>query len=151
MNDDVMVNDETAEPADDQLAQLPAEKLAQMLREKRRSEGSYRTQLREAEAERDRLSEAVAGYQRARFVEFARGRKVLASAVEDVAEKVNVSELLGEDGAVDEKKAGAALDELRKEKPHFFQQPQKASTVDYSNYRAEPHDESASWGDILGG
>ena len=142
-------NDSNDEMADDQLAQLPAERLAQMLREKRKSEGSYRTQLREAEAERDRLSEAVSGYQRASFDEFARGRKVLDSAVEDVAEKVNVSEMLGEDGRVDEEKVGAALDELRKEKPHFFAAPPSSSSADFTGSTSEQREESASWGDIL--
>ena len=57
-------NDSNDEMADDQLAQLPAERLAQMLREKRKSEGNYRTQLREAEAERTgsrRRSRGISG------------------------------------------------------------------------------------------
>lgn len=148
-SNDENTNDQ--ELADDQLAQLPAERLAQMLRDKRKSEGGYRTQLREAEAERDRLSDAVAGFQRARFDEFARGRKVLDSAVEDVAEKVNVAELLGDDGTVDEEKAGAALDELRTSKPHFFERVARSSSVDFTGSTTGPGGESTSWGDILGG
>ena len=151
MNDnDETMNDEAVELADDQLAQVPAEKLAQMLREKRRSEGSYRTQLREAEAERDRLSAAVSGYQRKSFDEFARGRKVLDSAVDEVAEKLDVSELLDENGQEDEEKAGAALDELKRSKPHFFKAMPMRSSVDTSSYSTGDLIESASWGDVLG-
>lgn len=147
------INDsnDNVEPTDDQLAQLPAERLAQMLREKRRSEGGYRTQLREAEAERDRLAEAVQGYQRASFDEFARGRKVLDSAVEDVLEKVNVAELLGEDGRLDEERAGKALEELRASKPHFFEAASARSSADFTGSTADQGEKSASWGAILGG
>ncbi|MGP5198379.1 hypothetical protein ACTXKN_04390 [Brachybacterium alimentarium] len=142
-------NDETMEPTDDQLAQLPAEKLAQMLREKRRSEGNYRTQLREVEADRDRLAEAVQGYQRASFDEFARGRKVLDSAVDDVAEKVNVAELLGDDGQLDEERAAEALEALRSTKPHFFEAAPSKSSADFTGFTADAGEKSASWGDIL--
>lgn len=141
---------ENTEPSDDQLAQLPAERLAQMLREKRKSEGNYRTQLREVEAERDKLSETVSGYQRASFGEFAREKRVRDSAVDDVAEKVNVAELLDDTGRLDQEKAAAALDELSRAKPHFFEQAPKVSSVDFTGSTAESGGESASWGDILG-
>lgn len=149
-NDETM-NDEAVEPTDDQLAQVPAEKLAHMLREKRRSEGNYRTQLREAEVERDRLTDVVKGYQRARFGELARGRRVrpvLDSALEDVVEKVDVGELLGEDGQLDEEKVNTALDELSRSKPHFFRQPGRSSGEGGSPHVDVPED--ASWGDVLG-
>lgn len=149
MNTNDNNNGSAAEPTDDQLAQLPAEKLAQMVREKRRSEGSYRTQLREAEAERDRLADAVKGYQRASFDEFARGRSVLPSAVEDVAEKVNVAELLADDGRLDEQRAGEALDTLRTAKPHYFEAAAGASSVDFTGSTSGQGEESASWGNIL--
>ncbi|MGO2773957.1 MAG: hypothetical protein ACTIB2_11190 [Brachybacterium tyrofermentans] len=141
----------TAEPTDDQLAQLPPEKLAQMVREKRQAEGRYRTQLREAEAERDRLAETVQGYQRSTFEEFARGRKVLDSAVDDVADKVNVAELLGEDGRLDEERAGAALEELRTSRPHYFEAAPRKSSADFTGSAAGQGDESASWSNILAG
>lgn len=144
-------SNETAEPADDQLAQLPAEKLAQMVREKRQAEGRYRTRLREAEAERDRLAETVQGYQRSTFDEFARGRKVLDSAVDDVAEKVNVAELLGEDGQLDEERAGAALDALRTSRPHYFEAAPAKSSADFTGSTVGQGDESASWSNILAG
>lgn len=152
MNDEMKTEtNEAMEPTDDQLAQLPAERLAQMLREKRQSEGKYRTQLREAEAQRDELSQTVSGYQRASFDQFARGRKVLDTAVDDVAEKVNMADLLDERGQVDEEKAGAALDALRQDRPHYFAQPPRSSTVEPSYSSPGLPEAGASWGDVLSG
>lgn len=142
---------QTTEPTDDQLAQLPAEKLAQMLREKRQSEGRYRTQLREVEAERDKLSQAVSGYQRASFGELARSKQVLDSAVDDVAEKVSLAELLDESGRLDEQKATEALDALRQNKPHFFEAAPSKSGADFTGSTAAAPVEKATWGDVLSG
>lgn len=152
MNDEMKnETNEATEPNDDQLAQLPAEKLAQMLREKRQSEGRYRTQLREVEAERDQLSQTVSGYQRASFDQFARGRNVLDSAVDDVAEKVSFAELLDDSGHVDEQKAGEALDTLRQNKPHYFEAAAKSSGADFTGSTAAAPVEKATWGDVLAG
>lgn len=149
MNDDDNMQAADGEATEDQLAQLPPERLVQMLREKRRSEGNYRAQLREVEEERDRLSEAVSGYQRAAFDDFARSRRVQDSAVDDVAEKLSVGDLLDESGRLDEEKAGAALEELRREKPHYFQPIPQSNSADFTGSSNGLGLNSALWGDIL--
>lgn len=135
---------------DDQLAALPAERLAAMLREKRKAEASYRTKLRDVEAERDALAGKVTGYQSAAFSKFAVGERVLPAALEDVAAKVDLSTLLGEDGQLDQAKAKTALAELRTAKPHYFAPIPGASGVDFSGSSGEPPKRpEASWADVL--
>lgn len=144
---DQPIDDQTT---DDQLLQLPTEKLVSMLRDKRKSEAAYRTQLREAEAERDTLKGTVTGYQQKGFHEFAKGHSVLDSALDDVTDKLDVASLLSDDGQVDQDKAKAALEDLRQSRPHYFQQPAGQSGGDFSGSVGEaPPQRETAWGDVL--
>ena len=66
-----------------------------------------------------------------------------------MAEKVNVAELLGDDGQLDEERAGEALESLRSSKPHFFEAASTRSSADFTGSTSGQGEESASWGDIL--
>lgn len=140
---------ETPESSEDQLLGLPVEKLAAMVREKRKAEASVRAKLRDAEAERDRLSGAVSGYQRRAFAEAAKGAQMQESALDDVLAVVDLEAVLGEDGTVDAAKAQKALGELRKSKPHYFKAVPMRSGGDITGggYAVRP---SSQWADVLG-
>ncbi|WP_026820177.1 hypothetical protein [Arthrobacter castelli] len=142
--------EQTDETSDDQLLQLPPEKLVAMVRDKRKAEATYRTKLRDTEAERDKLSETVGGYQKSAFSDFAKSQRVLDSAVDDVAGSLDVSELLDESGQVDQEKATAALEELKQSKPHYFQRPPMQTGTDRVGGSGEGNVKpEASWGDVL--
>lgn len=142
-------NQEQHEVEDEQLMQVPQERLVAMLKDKRKSEAAYRTKLREAEAERDSLQGTVTGFQQKAFGEFAKGQAVLDSALDDVSEKLDIGELLDESGQVDQDRAKAALEDLRKSRPHYFTQPAGQSGADFSAGVGESTKPQASWGDLL--
>lgn len=144
------MSDDNTEATDDQLLQLPPEKLVAMLKDKRKSEANYRTQLRDTEAERDKLAGVVEGHRREAFGEFAKSKNVVDSAVDDVAEKVNVAELLDDNGNLDTSKASAALEDLKGSKPHYFVQPAGSSSVDFSGSAGESQEKQATWADVIG-
>lgn len=139
---------ESQEAPEDQLLGLPVEKLAAMVREKRKAEASVRAKLRDAEAERDRLSGAVTGYQRRAFADAAKGAQMQESALDDVLAVVDLEAVLGEDGTVDAAKVHDALGELRKSKPHYFRVPGR-SGGDFTGggFIVPP---SSQWSDVLG-
>lgn len=142
---------EETDVTDDQLLQLPPERLVAMLRDKRKSEGTYRAKLRDAEAERDTLKGTVTGYQQKAFHQFAKGQNVQDTALEDVAERLDIASLLGEDGQVDEAAAKTALEDLRKSRPHYFVQSAGQSGGDFAGGMGEaPSRRQATWDEVLG-
>lgn len=141
---------EQVEESDDQLLQLPAERLVAMLRDKRKAEAAYRTKLRETETERDTLKGTVTGFQQKAFHQFAKGHAVLDTALDDVSEKLDIAGLLDESGQVDQDRAKAALEDLKKSRPHYFTQPAGQSGADFSAGVGEaPPKREATWGDVL--
>ncbi|ALD13126.1 hypothetical protein [Clavibacter capsici] len=111
---------ETPEVEDDQLAQLPADRLAAMLREKRADEAKVRARLREAETQRDGLTGTVQGFQRAAFERAAAEAGVVPTAIPDLVAQTSVADLLGEDGLLDPDATAAALATAKDERPHLF-------------------------------
>lgn len=137
----------TSEEQEDNLLELPPEKLAGMVRDKRKAEASVRSKLREAEAERDRLSGTVSGFRRQAFAAAAKESKVQDSAIEDVLGAVNIDDVLGEDGTVDAEKVEQSLEGLRRSHPHYFHQMPRSSGS--AEGGAPGGFEGASWSDVL--
>ncbi|OLT46937.1 hypothetical protein BJF85_00225 [Saccharomonospora sp. CUA-673] len=85
-----------------------------------REAAKYRKQLREVEAERDRLAGKLEQMHRAEIRRAAEGARMHDPddfTVDDVAE------LLNDDGDVDGDKVAQRLDALRESKQHLFQPP----------------------------
>ncbi len=88
----------------------------------RREAASYRRRLRDAEGERDRLAEQVAGYQRReaeQLVERGRGFRRMSSGSDLWTGGVSLTDVLAEDGRVDQDKALAAMERVLQERPHW--------------------------------
>lgn len=137
----------TVPEAEDNLLELPPEKLAGMLRDKRKAEASVRSKLREAEAERDKLAGAVTGFRRQSFAATAAASKVQESAMDDVLGAVGLDNVLGDDGTVDAEKVQESLQALRRSHPHYFEPIPKASSIGQGG--APAGFEGASWSDVL--
>lgn len=129
---------------EDNLAELAPEKLAGMVRDKRKAEASVRSKLRDTEAERDKLAEAVTGFRRQAFAEAAKAARVQDSAVDDVLNAVDLEAVLAEDGTIDGAKVSEAVGALRKSHPHYFK---PASS--FSAEGGAPMPPDASWSDVL--
>ncbi|WP_336633033.1 MULTISPECIES: hypothetical protein [unclassified Microbacterium] len=137
----------TDDVKDDDLAALPAERLAEMLREKRRAEATVRSRLREVETERDALSERVTAWQGDRFAALAKDGRVVESAVKDVAALVPLESVLDDAGLVDAEKVSEALIALRQERPHLFQRVGASGPDSFGGAQGVP--QSVSWSDVL--
>lgn len=145
---------ESTEPAeqevtDDQLVEVPAERLAAMLRDKRKAEQTVRGKLRDAEAERDKLTGTVTGFQQEALRGHATKAGVLPSALADLP--IPLESVLGEDGLVDTEKAAAALTELKASRPHFFPARPSKSGSDLAGGGESFGGSTATWGDVLHG
>lgn len=132
---------------EDNLAELAPEKLAGMVRDKRKAEANVRGKLREAEAERDKLAGAVTGFRRQAFAATAAASKVQESAMDDVLGAVGLDNVLGEDGTVDAARVQESLQALRRSHPHYFEPIPKASSIGQGG--APAGFEGASWSDVL--
>lgn len=137
----------TEDVKDDDLAALPAERLAEMLREKRRAEAAVRSRLREVEAERDTAAARVTTWQGDRFAALAKDGRVVESAVADVAALVPMESVLDDAGLVDPEKVSAALDGVRQERPHLFQQVGASGPDSFGG--ANGYGQPVSWSDVL--
>lgn len=147
-----MTDEPTTEATDDDLAGVPAERLAAMLRDKRKAEQAVRGRLRDAEADRDRLAASVQAFQSRALMQAAKAAGVIESALDDLPGRLNVTDLLGEDGTLDDDKTTAALDGLKTARPHWFGlgRPTR-SGVELSGGTGEPSTSApaASWADVL--
>lgn len=141
------LNSESVPDEQDNLLELPPEKLAGMVRDKRKAEASVRSKLREAEAERDKLAGAVTGFRRQAFAATAAASKVQESAMDDVLGAVGLDNVLGDDGTVDAEKVQESLQALRRSHPHYFEPIPKASSIGQGG--APAGFEGASWSDVL--
>jgi hypothetical protein len=139
-------NPPPADEQEDNLAELAPEKLAGMVRDKRKAEANVRGKLRETEAERDKLAEAVTGFRRQAFAEAAKAARVQDSAVDDVLNAVSLEAVLAEDGTIDAGKVSEAVGTLRKSHPHYFKQ---ASSFSAQGGAPGGDGLDASWSDVL--
>ena len=138
------------DPHDDDLASVPADRLAAMLRDKRKAEAAVRTRLREAEEARDKLAAGLTAWQSRAFADKARAAGVIDSALEDLPGRVDLASLLTEDGTLDDDKATAALSDLQVGRPHWFvQKPAKSGPEFAAGTGEKPSGAAASWSDIL--
>lgn len=133
---------------DDDLAALPAERLAEMLREKRRAEAAVRSRLREVEAERDTAAERVSTWQGERFAALAKDGRVVESAVADVAALVPLESVLDDVGLVDPAKVDAALLTIRQERPHLFERVGASGPESFGGANGIPS-QPVSWSDVI--
>ena len=137
---------------DDELAKLAPERLAQMLRDKRKAEATVRGKLRETETERDTLAGTVSSFQRGKLHELAKAGGVLDTALSDLDAHLKAEDLLGEDGTIDSEKVTAALVALKKEKPHYFPQISRTSGSPSNGHTgAISGSTAARWSDVLNG
>lgn len=144
------IESQEIEVTDDELATLPAERLAAMLRDKRKAEATVRGKLRDAEAQRDALAGTVSGFQKEALNGVATTAGVLPSALADLALHVPLESVLGEGGLLDAEKATVALTGLRATKPHFFPAPAGSSGANFAGGSGETYGGTqASWGDVL--
>lgn len=132
---------------EDNLAELAPEKLAGMVRDKRKAEASVRSKLREAEAERDKLAGTVTGFRRQAFAAAAKSTQLQDTAVDDALKVVDLEAVLAEDGTVDAAKVKEAMQGLRKSHPHYFKSV-GASTIAQGTAPAGDGLD-ASWSDVL--
>ncbi len=141
--------EDTEEVSDTALATLPADRLAAMVRDKRKAEASLRARLRDTEAERNRLAEQVTGQQWRDLDTAATKAGIRPEALADLHQHVKLEELTADDGAIDPGKLDAALTGLKSDRPHYFVSP-GASTVDHAGGAGEPAPPyQASWSDVL--
>lgn len=144
------IESQETEVADDELATLPAERLAAMLRDKRKAEATVRGKLRDAEAQRDALAGTVAGFQTEALHGVAKTAGVLPSALSDLAQHVPLESVLGEGGLLDAGKAAEALAALKLEKPHFFPAVPRMSSADFGGSISEGASYGeTTWHDVL--
>lgn len=136
--------------APDDLENVPADRLAAMLREKRKAEKSLRERLRETEGRLEGLDGTVQAFQRQAFHSAAQRHGALESALADVDAAVPLADVLGDDGTVDKAKVTASLQELRTLRPHYFQSV-GASSADHPGGSGESTAPVAAWGDVLAG
>jgi hypothetical protein len=147
---ETQIESQEIEVTDDELATLPAERLAAMLRDKRKAEATVRGKLRDAEAQRDALAGTVSGFQKEALNGVASKAGVLPSALADLALHVPLESVLGEGGLLDTDKATAALTELKVSKPHFFPASVGTSGPDFSGGSGEHYGAGeTSWGAVL--
>ncbi|WP_193086462.1 hypothetical protein [Brevibacterium aurantiacum] len=141
------LNSESVPDEQDNLLELPPEKLAGMVRDKRKAEASVRSKLREAEAERDKLAGAVTGFRRQSFAAAAKSTQLQDTALDDALKVVPLEDMLGEDGTVDAAKVKESMQALRRSHPHYFEPIPKASSIGQGG--APAGFEGASWSDVL--
>lgn len=137
---------------DADLSGLPAERLIEMLRDKRKAEASLRQRLRDAEASRDAAVEQVRSWQGTQFADLAREAGVVDTALGDVAGLVDVGSLLTDDGLVDGGKVADALKTLRTERPHLFAVAPGSTAIGGGGFRGDtltPDPVAPTWGDVL--
>ncbi|HCG56413.1 MULTISPECIES: hypothetical protein [Brevibacterium] len=134
----------------DNLLELPPEKLAGMVRDKRKAEASVRTKLRDAEAERDQLATAVKGFRTQAFAAAAKSTQLQSTAVEDALKVVPLEGMLTEDGTIDAAKVKESMQALRRSHPHYFQPVPPSSGPGFSG-GPDPSDlnGTAGWSEIL--
>lgn len=137
---------------DADLSGLPAERLIEMLRDKRKAEASLRQRLRDAETARDTAVEQVRSWQGTQFADLAREAGVVDTALGDIAGLVPLDTLVGDDGLVDAGKVSEAMKGLRSQRPHLFAaSPANVGTggVGFSGGTLSPEPKTATWGDVL--
>lgn len=109
-----------------------------------REAAKYRRQLRDAEAERDRLAETVTRYQRAEAEQYAEAAGMVRGAdLFDLG--ADLASMLAEDGTVDAEKVAATAAALLADRPHWRRPP-----TDFDlGPRSRPPAPGPSWGDVL--
>lgn len=135
---------------DDELERLSPAELARMVRDKRKSEATYRTRLRDVEAELERVRETVTGWQGSELAKLAAAAGVADTALSDVPTHVPLEMVVGDDGLLDTGKVETALETLKAERPHMFQQPQVPATTGAPNFDGAGESKAAtSWADVI--
>ncbi|SMH45387.1 hypothetical protein SAMN06295885_2528 [Rathayibacter oskolensis] len=152
---DAETTDAPDEEEADNLASLPPERLAKLLREKRAAEASARGRLRDADAEIARLTETARAAQRGQVAEAANRLRALPTAVADVVDRIDITSVLGEDGSIDREKLNDAIEALFVTRPHW--KMPKVSTRSgpgiaggESGYEhSRLREQKATWSDVL--
>jgi hypothetical protein len=135
---------------DDELEQLSQADLARMVREKRKAEASYRTRLRDAEAELGQLRETVTGWQSSQLSTLAAAAGIAETALGDVPAHVPLESVVGEGGLLDAEKVDGALKALKSQRPHLFQPEPAARGTGTPDFGGEGEQaRSVSWADVI--
>lgn len=137
---------------DDELAKLPPDRLAQMLRDKRKAEASLRGRLRDTEGERDTLAGAVSGYQENALNDLATQAGAAPTALDDLRGHLPLDQLMGEDGNLDTEKVSEALATLKGARPHLFIQSGATVASGVGSFTSgDDTTATPTWGDVIGG
>lgn len=108
---------------DSNLEDLDVAALVAIVRQERAENAKLRTRAQEAEQARDGLQRSMQAAQVDAWHKLARSRHVREEALDDLDGRVKLSELLGEDGWLDESKAAEALDGVKSSHGYYFEQP----------------------------
>lgn len=138
--------------ADEELESLPVERLVEMLRAKRKDEAAVRARLKDAETRAEAAQGAVLAFQRASFEQAAADAGVAQTAIGDLGSLVDISTLVSADGLLDGAKTTAALQALKGDRPHLFQQSGAAKgtgDMQFSGAAGDLGGTTATWADVL--
>jgi hypothetical protein len=137
--------------SNNRLEELDSAQLIEIIRRERGENAKLRSRAQEAEQARDGLQHVVQASQVARWHELAKARKVREQALDDVDGRVKLTDLLGEDGRLDEGKASAALDGLKESHGYYFEQPPAvpASSGSTTHTGGQAAPAKPTWGDFL--
>lgn len=121
-----------------------------------REAARYRRQLRDAEAERDRLAAALADRQHQDVTDIAADH--LLDPADFLLVHTDLSDFLDDDGNVDEAKVAEAVEQMRETRPHWFKPTERPGAPASKPREAlrggsDPTGTSTptSWGDLLRG
>ncbi len=136
---------------EEDLAEVSAERLAEMVREARKEAAGFRTRLRDTETERDALASTVSGFQQTALREAAAKAGLAKTAAGDLDAHLPLADVLGEDGLLDADKTDAALRGLRAERPHLFGAGNTVSGAESYGGAGDDAPQVSNWADVLRG
>ncbi|CAN5904087.1 hypothetical protein BH23ACT2_BH23ACT2_28390 [soil metagenome] len=149
MSDPIESTETTAdEPVEPDTADEPVEPGTEAEESPNREAARWRRQLRDAEADRDRLAATVESYQRGEVERLAADR--LASPGDLWAAGTNLADLVGEDGQVDADAVHTVAKAILVDRPHWAKPPPRFPPATGQG-RREAVESAPSWQDALRG
>jgi len=110
-----------------------------------REAAKYRRRLREVEKERDKLAEQVTGHHRAAVERLA--AEQMSTPGDLWLAGVDLADLIGDEGDVDDDKVADAVDQVLADRPHW----RKASPPAFDGGARQSAPVESSWAEVLRG